>query len=127
MASVGGSVKEITFDGRPFSIASDADATINFGGTKATPSPNGDGTARYLGAIECWSVGGLDVAIDHDKGDAQFLKAAAKALVPKSFTIEFIDGTVYNAKGLPADDSNFSTQKAIMGLTFGGEGELTPQ
>lgn len=127
MASVGGSIKEVTVDGRPFSVAADADVTLKIGGKKTTPTPNGDGTARYLGEVECWSLSGIDIAIDHDKADAQFLQDNADAMEPVACTIEFIDGTVYQGKGLVADDHDFSTAKATTGLTLMGEGKLTAQ
>jgi len=127
MASVGGSIKAITIDGRPFSVAADADASVKLGGKKTTPTPNGDGTARYLGEVECWSISGIDVAIDHDKDDAGFLQENADAMTAVPCTIEYIDGTVFQGKGLVADDHDFSTAKATTGLTLMGEGKLTPQ
>lgn len=127
MASVGGSLKAITVDGRPFSVAADADVSLKLGGKKTTPTPNGDGTARYLGEVECWSLSGIDIAIDHDKDDQGFLQSNADAMAPVNCTIEMIDGTVFQGKGLVADDHDFSTAKAVTGLTLMGEGKLTPQ
>ncbi len=127
MASVGGSIKEISIDGRPFSVASDADVALKLGGKKISPSANGDGTARYLGEVECWSLSGIDIAVDHDKGDQGFLQSNADAMTPVNCTIELIDGTVFQGKGIVADDHDFSTAKATTGLTLMGEGKLTPQ
>jgi hypothetical protein len=127
MSAVGGSIKEITIDGRPYAVAADADVSVKLGGKKVTVAANGNGTARALGEVEPWSLSGIDVAIDHDKGDAEFLQANADAMVFVNCTIEYIDGTVYQGKGLVADDHDFSTAKATTGLTLMGEDKLTPQ
>jgi|SRR6185369_6293236 len=127
MASVGGSIKEITIDGRPFAVAADADVKLKLGGKKVDVQANGNGTARALGTVEPWSLSDIDIAIDHDKADAQFLKANADAMEFVSCTIELIDGTVYQGKGLVAGDHDFSTAKATTGLTLMGQDQLTAQ
>ena len=127
MASVGGSIKAITIDGRPFSVAADADVALKRGGKKITVASNGDATARYLGEVEPWSLSGIDVSIDNNKDDAGFLQANADAMTAVNCTIELIDGNVFQGKGIVADDHDFSTAKAVTGITLMGEGNLTSQ
>lgn len=127
MASVGGSVKAFTVDSRPFSVAADADVTFRIGGKKVTVAMNGDGTPRYLGEVEGWSLSGIDAAIDNDKDDLGFLQSNADAMAEVDCTIELIDGTVFQGKGIVADDHNYSTAKATTGLSLMGGGKLTPQ
>jgi hypothetical protein len=127
MASVGGSIKEITIDGRPFPVAADADVALKIGGKKITVASNGDGSARYLGEVGPWSLSGIDISIDHDKADIQFLQDNADAMTAVSITIELIDGTVFQGKGIVADDHDFSTAKATTGLSLMGEGKLSAQ
>lgn len=127
MASVGGSIKEITIDGRPFAVAADADVKLKLGGKKVEVQANGNGTARALGTVEPWSLSDIDIAVDHDKGDADFLQANADAMEFVTCTIELIDGTVFQGSGLVADDHDYSTAKATTGLTLMGQDKLTAQ
>ena len=127
MSSVGGSIKEVTIDGRPFAVAADADVKLKLGGKKVEVQANGNGTARALGTVEPWSLSDIDIAIDHDKGDAQFLQDNADAMEFVTCTIELIDGTVYQGSGLVADDHDYSTGDATTGLTLMGQDKLTAQ
>jgi len=127
MASVGGSVKAFTVDSRPFSVAADADVELKIGGNKVTVEMNGDGTPRYLGAVEGWSLSNIDAAIDNDRDDLGFLQGIANAMKEVPCTIELIDGTVFQGKGIVADDHNYHTGKATAGIMLAGGGTLTPQ
>ena len=127
MASVGGSIVAVSIDGRNFAVAADADVTLKLGGKKVTPQPNGNGTARYTAEVEVWGLKGIDVAIDQDQADLQFLQSNADAMTAVNCTITLIDGTVYQGKGIVADDHDYSTAKATAGLTLMGEGQLTAQ
>ncbi len=127
MASVGGSVKAFTVDSRPFSVAADADVTLRIGGTKVTVAINGDGTPRYLGEVEGWSLSGIDAAIDNNRDDLGFFQRIANAMAEVPCTITLIDGTVFQGKGIVADDHNYSTAKATAGMSLMGGGQLTPQ
>lgn len=127
MASVGGSIKEITVDGRPFAVAADADVKVKFGGKTVEVQSNGNGTARALGTEGPWSLSDIDISIDTDAGDGEFLQANADAMEFVACTIEYIDGNVYQGSGLVAGDHDYSTAKATVGLTLMGEGKLTKQ
>lgn len=127
MAAVGGSIAAVSIDGRNFPVTADADVSLKLGGKKISPAANGNGTARYLGEVECWSLSGVDVSIDQDQDDIGFLQRNADAMVAVNCTISLIDGTVYQGKGLVADDHAFSTAKATASLTLMGEGKLTQQ
>lgn len=127
MAAVGGSIKGIEIDGRPFSVTTDADAKVKLGGKKVAVEANGDATVRVLGTVEPWSISDIDIAIDHDKDDAGFLQEKADNMELVPCTITYIDGTTYQGKGIVADDHDFSTAKATSGITLMGEGKLTPQ
>jgi len=127
MAAVGGSIKGIEIDGRPFAVATDADAKVKLGGKKVAVEANGDGTVRVLGTVEPWSVSDITITIDNDKADNEFLQDKADAMEIVPCTITYIDGTTYQGKGIVADDHDFSTAKATTSITLMGQGKLTPQ
>lgn len=127
MAALGGSIAEVAIDGRNFAVAADSDVSLKLGGKKIDVQANGNGTARYLGTVEPWSLKGIDVAIDHDQDDAGFLQRNADAMTAVNCTITLVDGTVFQGKGIVADDHDYSTAKATTGLTLMGEGQLSPQ
>jgi hypothetical protein len=127
MAAVGGSIATVAIDGRNFPVTADADVALKLGGKKVTPTPNGNGTARYLGEVECWSLSGVDVSIDQDQDDIGFLQKNADAMTAVNCTITLIDGTVYQGKGIVSDAHDYSTAKATAGLTLMGEGQLSAQ
>lgn len=127
MASLGGSVAEVAIDGRNFAVAADSDVPLTLGGKKVSVESNGNGTARYLGTVVPWSLKNIDVAIDHDQDDLGFLQRTADAMTAVNCTITLVDGTVFQGKGIVADDHDYSTAKATAGLTLMGEGQLTPQ
>lgn len=127
MAALGGSISAISIDGRNFPVAADADVSLKLGGKKIDVQANGNGTARYLGTVEPWSLSGIDVSIDQDQDDQGFLQRNANAMAAVNCTITLVDGTVYQGKGIVADDHDFSTAKATTGLTLMGEGQLSQQ
>ena len=127
MAAVGGSIAAVSIDGRNFAVATDADVSLKIGGKKITVAANGNGSARYLGEVEPWSLSGIEVAIDNDADDHGFLQRNADAMVAVNCTITLMDGNVYQGKGIVADDHDYSTAKATTGLTLMGEGKLSQQ
>jgi hypothetical protein len=127
MAALGGSISAVSVDGRNFPVTADADVALKLGGKKIDVQANGNGTARYLGTVEPWSLKGIDIAIDHNQDDQGFLQRNADAMTAVNCTITLVDGTVFQGKGIVADDHDYSTAKATTGLTLLGEGQLSKQ
>ena len=46
--AIGGSIESVSIGGRPFTVASDADATRDLGGYTSETRANGDGTTRDI-------------------------------------------------------------------------------
>jgi len=127
MAAVGGSILEVTIAGEHYAVASDSDVRLKLGGTKPTVHKNGDGSTRVTGEQEPWSLSDIDVSIDASSNQLVVLQRVANAMEHVTCTIELIDGTVYQGRGLLVDDRDFSTAKAVMRLNLMGDGELTLQ
>lgn len=126
-AAVGGPVEEVTIDGRRFSVAADADATRELGGFTNEVAPNGDGTARILKTRKSWKVGGLQLEVNSNRGDQEFLqqKSDSKEFYP--ITMTMCDGSVFAGQGIISGDLQASTMKATAGVEFSGPKKLERQ
>jgi hypothetical protein len=127
MPAIGGSIQSISIRGRLFPVASDADANIQLGGFQNEVSPNGNGTARLLKTRVAWMVDGLQVELDHGRADLEFLQEIADSLEFVDFTIELVDGTVFQGEGQLVDEIQGSTQSATATITVHGQQKLTQQ
>lgn len=127
MPAIGGSIQSISIRGRLFPVASDAEANINLGGFQNEVASNGNGTARLLKTRVAWMVDGLQVEIDHGRADLEFLQEIADGLEFVDFTIELVDGTVYQGEGQLVDEIQASTQSATATITAHGQQKLTQQ
>lgn len=127
MAAVGGSIESIEINGRNFAVASDAEATRKLGGFEKEMAANGDGTARVMKTRVPWSLDGVTVEIDDDKGDQEFLQEIANGngMVPVSIT--FASGITYSGSGTITGELGAGSQNATAGISLSGPGELGKQ
>lgn len=126
MAS-GGSVESISFAGREFAVAADSDANIRMGGFSNENRPNGNETTRKILTRVDWQVSGLNVVIDPENGDQEFLQERSDAKDFEVFSITLVNGVTYQGVGSPTGDIEMSTMAATASVTFGGPGKLTKQ
>lgn len=128
MAAVGGSIESISIDGRLFPVAADSDASIDTGGFSVEHQANGDGSARDVMTRKIWMVDGLNVEIDHYRGDLQFLQE--KSDTPGGrfpITVTLVNGVTYQGSGKPTGDIKASSQNATAAITLSGPGKLEQQ
>lgn len=127
MSTVGGSIQECSIDGRVFAVAADADVTVKLGGSSNDVQANGNGTVRIIKTTEPWSVAGLNVEIDNNRGDHDFLQERADGNVLVSVTFTHADGNTRQGKGTITGGLEGSTQNATASLNLMGEGKLELQ
>lgn len=127
MTAVGGSIESISIDGRNFAVASDAEANRKLGGFENEVAANGDGTARIIKTLVPWSLDGVTVEIDDDRGDQEFLQGIsdANAFVPVS--ISFASGFTYQGSGMVTGEIQASSQNATAPISLMGPGFMTQQ
>ena len=127
MAAVGGSLIDISIAGRLFPVAADVDASINTGGMETELEPNGDGSARQIMKRVAWGVEGIDVEIDDDRADLEFLQDISDApdFVPISLT--GVSGITWSGSGKVIGEIKKSTQKSSASIKLGGPGKLEQQ
>lgn len=132
MAAIGGSIKNISVKGRPFTVAADADGERDLGGYTNEVQSNGDKTVRVIKLVKPWNMGGLSVSIDDNRSDQEFLQgisdgkdAGDDGLYDMTFT--FVDGNTYQGRGIVVGDLKKSTKNATMEIALSGSDTLTKQ
>lgn len=127
MAAVGGSIESISINGRNFPVASDAEANRKLGGFENEVQANGDGTARIVKTRVPWGIDGIQVEIDDDRGDQEFLQdiADGTAFVPCDMTLA--SGITYSGRGIITGEVQASSQNATASISLMGPGELAKQ
>lgn len=127
MGAVGGSIVSVSIAGRLFSVAADADASINVGGRTNEYQANGDGTARKIQTCECWSVSGVSLSIDDSQGDLEFLQDTSDSTDDVVIVFEMASGVRWRGKGGIQDKVERSTQSTTAALAFAGPDKLERQ
>jgi len=126
MAS-GGSIQEVSIDGRIFAVAADADGSRDLGGFTVETQMNGDGTARYVFTRKAWMFEGLQLVIDDVRSDQEFLQEKQNAKVESRMTFTTVTGFTYEGKGKITGDLKASTNNVTAALTFSGGGVMRQQ
>lgn len=127
MSAIGGSVREFSIRGRLFAPSADSKVTIKLGGFSNEVMANGNGTSRMKKTAEAASCEGLKGAIDHNKGDLEFLQEVTdgKEFVP--FSVTLVEGSTFQGNAqlleMPALDSEDATSE----LKLGFDGKITRQ
>jgi hypothetical protein len=127
MAAVGGSIESVSIRGRLFPVAADAEANKKLGGFENEVQSNGDGSARIIKTRVPWLLDGLQLAVNDDQGDAEFLQEIAdgKGYVP--ITITFASGRTWQGSGTVTGEVQVSSQNATATVTLSGPAGMTQQ
>lgn len=125
--SVVGPIQDVSINGRTFAVAEDADVSRNLGGRQNTLLRNGNGTVRVQQNNVAWSLSGLQLAVDDDAGDHEFLQNIANSgnLVPMNIT--YASGVVYGGQGTITDEMTYSSASGTASVTLSGQGQLAKQ
>jgi len=127
MGAVGGPIESVSINGRSFSVAEDADASVAYGGDNNEIGMNGDGTGRPIKSKVPWKVSGLVLQINPDNNDHEFLQDIKDKNEFVDYEHTEVDGNVYYASGQIVEDTEKSTKNATGEITFSGPGRLTKQ
>lgn len=132
MGAIGGSARNVSIKGRPFTIAADADVERDLGGMTNEVQSNGDGTVRVIKTRKPWALNGLSVSIDDNRDDQKFLQDCADGKDAGDdglydCTVTFVDGNTYQGRGIPVGDMKKSGKNATIDLGLSGSDGLTKQ
>jgi hypothetical protein len=127
MSAVGGSIESVNLDGRTFSVAADADVNRKLGGFENEVQSNGDGSGRLIKTRIPFNLEGLQLSIDDDRGDHEYLQALAnrKGFWPLNAT--YASGAVWQGDGQITGDLGHSSQTTTGPVNLMGIGTLTKQ
>ena len=127
MPAIGGSIESVSFDGRSFAVAADAEAQRKLGGFENEVQANGDGTARLLKTRVPLSIDGLTVEVDDDRGDHEFLQELSDRNDFWPLTITYASGSTYQGSAQIVGEMQASSQNATAAVSLSGPGTLTKQ
>lgn len=125
--SVGGSLEEITLDGRSFAVTSDADVTRVLGGSENEQQPNGDGSARLIKTRKPWMLGNVVISIDDTRGDHEFLQDLADRKTNYPCSATYASGEVWQGTGQIVGEFQASSAATTSTVSLSGPGKLTRQ
>lgn len=124
---VGGSILEVSIGGRVFAVAADSDSNRDIGGFMAEVEPNGNGTARKILTRKPWALDGLNLEVDDDRGDIEYLQAIADGPDYVPVIVSYVSGISYTGQGSVTNELQASSQSATVPVSLKGPGTLVPQ
>lgn len=127
MGAIGGSIEEVTINGRVFAVAADADVTRQLGGFNNEKQSNGNGSTRTIKTRVPWQLNGLTVNIDDSLGDHEFLQNLANLNDDFAVSITYLSGEVYQGTGQITGELVANSQNTLATVNLQGPGELTRQ
>ena len=128
MTAIGGPIETISLSGREFRVAADTDAGRKLGGCENEIMPNGDGvTGRLIKTPVTWAVTGINVEIDDDRGDQEFLQDLANQKDFFPIAITYPSAGTYQGRGQLTGELSASSASAVAAISLGGVGVLSKQ
>jgi hypothetical protein len=127
MSAVGGSIEEVSIEGRGFPVAADAEAQRKLGGFENEVLANGNGTARLIKTRVPLMIDGLVIEMDDSRGDHEFIQEISDRSDFVPIAITYASGITYQGAATITGESQASSQSATMPITLSGPGKLTRQ
>ncbi len=125
--AVGGSIQDVTLDGRTFPVANDADANRGLGGYSNDVEANGNDTVRLLKTRQPWAVSDISVSCDDAAGDQEFLQDLEDSNEFFTIIVTYASGAIWQGVGQIVGDVEYSNAKATASVSLKGSGKLTQQ
>ena len=124
---VGGSIEEVTLNGRIFAVAADAESNRKLGGFENEVQANGDGSARMVKTRVPLMMDGLQISIDDTRGDQEFVQALMDGNAFFPIAITYANGETYQGEAQVTGEGQASSQSTTMEITLSGPRALTKQ
>ena len=120
MAAIGGPLESITINGRTFPVAQDSGPSTDLGGDTNTIEMNGDRTSRIVKELRPALLESINVQIDHDNNDLQFLDDIQQGTEFVPISVTFVEQTVYSGSGIITDPVVLNSDKATAEIKLSG-------
>lgn len=122
MSAIGGPLESVTISGRTFSVAQDSGPSTDLGGDTNTIEMNGDRTGRIVKELRPALLESVNVQIDHDNDDMQFLDDVQRGTEYVPISVTYVEGTVYSGSGTITDPVVLNSDKATAEIKLSGPG-----
>lgn len=127
MPAVGGPIESISFNGRGFAVAADADTNRDTGGDNNEVQANGNKTARLIKTAMPWKIDGLSLSVDDFLGDHEFLQGIADTNIFHTIRLTYASGAIWQGSGTITGEIKYASATTTLPLEISGEGNLTQQ
>lgn len=115
-----GPIESITIDGRRFATDGEDDVGIQLPGFTNEVKPNGDGTNRLVKARSTGLIDGLNVQIDDDREDLEFLQERQNSLEMLDVSCTTVSGVVYSGSMQITEAIKVSKKEGTASITLQG-------
>ena len=122
MPATGGSITEVTFNGRPYSVDAEADLGKKLQNKENEAKANGNGTLRIIQKNVPQMLDGLVLAIDNSLGDLEFLSDLNDSGELFDLTVADADGSIWAGKGQITGEFKAQSQDATAEVTVHATG-----
>jgi hypothetical protein len=116
----GGPIESITIAGRRFPVDGEDAAKITLGGFSNEIKPNGDGTARVIKSRVLASISDLNVQIDPNKDDLEYIQEKRNEHTLFDTSVTLVDGTVYAGATQITDEVEYDSKEGTAGISLTG-------
>ncbi len=127
MTAVGGPIASLSFDGRDFGVASDADVNRDLGGDNNEVQMNGNDTGRIIKTKMPWKLEGLSLSADDFLEEQEFLQSISDKKDFSVIKITFASGAVFQGSGTITGEVKYASANTTVPLEISGAGKLTQQ
>jgi len=124
MSALGGPLATVSIMGREFKVTASSDVKRNMGGFTNAVESNGDLSARLLKTPTPWSLGDVEIEIDDDREDQEFLLGIQKMADWVDCAGTWVSGKVYGGTGQIIGDLAASSANASASIELSGPGSL---
>ena len=122
--ATGGSIESVTLAGRRFPVAADNEVQRKLGGFENELQSNGDGSQREIKTRTAWELTGVQLSIEDDRGDDEYLTDLQNSVGYFSVTVTYVSGVTYGGQGQIVGEPQASSQNATKQLDLSGPGRL---
>ena len=119
-----GPAKFVSIAKREFKAFADADVTLQPNATVNERLYNGDGSSRKRKQVGGWKATGIQVQIDPERGDIEFLDDVHDSVIDVECSVTMADNNIYSGVGGTEGEITYSLNNGAASLELSGEGRL---
>lgn len=118
-----GALESIVINGRRFTCKSDDSCEIELPGFHNETVVHGDGSITYKKIRHTGHISGINIFMDVERGDLEFLQEAQNGLEPFDVSATEVDGTVYSGSMQITEEIKKNSGENTVSITLEGSVE----